>query len=307
MYLVPKLKNLRETSNDTKLCLLYRYLPPTTTQLASDSLKLDERGGLCKPQLVLQEDINKPSCSNAKQNFLLQRQNEFEETQNISNFNLNYHPYEDCCVEFNRSGSPKYGSTMSPNELYQFQAYPVNSEDYELNTSNAIVPAHKKLDRTNKNITAMNPMCNRQTGQIPIEAYQAKRSMLNTKVTVGMNKPKITIERPEEDENKNSGNQEANIFSRQAYRDRTAAAFRSQSVEDPSTLISSFFGNGGQSQTCFNTLLTCFKPFWDIIGTKGSENNRNHDWEIPFNSIKDLQWLGAGAQGSVFMGNVIVL
>ena len=26
------------------------------------------------------------------------------------------------------------------------------------------------------------------------------------------------------------------------------------------------------------------------------------DWEIPFENINDLQWLGSGAQGAVFMG-----
>ena len=26
------------------------------------------------------------------------------------------------------------------------------------------------------------------------------------------------------------------------------------------------------------------------------------DWEIPFESISDLQWLGSGAQGAVFVG-----
>lgn len=28
------------------------------------------------------------------------------------------------------------------------------------------------------------------------------------------------------------------------------------------------------------------------------------DWEIPFESISDLQWLGAGSQGAVFSGKL---
>ena len=28
------------------------------------------------------------------------------------------------------------------------------------------------------------------------------------------------------------------------------------------------------------------------------------DWEIPFESISDLQWLGSGAQGAVFLGKL---
>lgn len=28
------------------------------------------------------------------------------------------------------------------------------------------------------------------------------------------------------------------------------------------------------------------------------------DWEIPFENITDLQWLGSGAQGAVFLGRL---
>ena len=31
-------------------------------------------------------------------------------------------------------------------------------------------------------------------------------------------------------------------------------------------------------------------------------NLSSDDWEIPFEAIQDLQWLGSGAQGAVFMG-----
>ncbi|KAK6969752.1 mitogen-activated protein kinase kinase kinase 12, partial [Biomphalaria glabrata] len=30
----------------------------------------------------------------------------------------------------------------------------------------------------------------------------------------------------------------------------------------------------------------------------------SYDWEIPFESITDLQWLGSGAQGVVFLGKL---
>ena len=29
------------------------------------------------------------------------------------------------------------------------------------------------------------------------------------------------------------------------------------------------------------------------------------DWEIPFENINDLEWLGSGAQGAVFMGKYL--
>ncbi|KAI8736730.1 mitogen-activated protein kinase kinase kinase 12, partial [Biomphalaria glabrata] len=30
----------------------------------------------------------------------------------------------------------------------------------------------------------------------------------------------------------------------------------------------------------------------------------SYDWEIPFESITDLQWLGSGAHGPVFLGKL---
>ena len=31
---------------------------------------------------------------------------------------------------------------------------------------------------------------------------------------------------------------------------------------------------------------------------------RTDDWDIPFENISDLQWLGSGAQGAVFLGTL---
>ncbi|XP_008549670.1 mitogen-activated protein kinase kinase kinase 13-A isoform X2 [Microplitis demolitor] len=49
----------------------------------------------------------------------------------------------------------------------------------------------------------------------------------------------------------------------------------------------------------------CMRPFWALLSKatvaekiKGSSD----DWEIPFENISDLQWLGSGAQGAVFSG-----
>lgn len=36
------------------------------------------------------------------------------------------------------------------------------------------------------------------------------------------------------------------------------------------------------------------KPLWHFID----------NWDIPFESISDLQWLGSGAQGAVFSGKL---
>lgn len=55
----------------------------------------------------------------------------------------------------------------------------------------------------------------------------------------------------------------------------------------------------------FNGFLGCLKPIWNIIG-KGAASDLKHvdEWEIPFENIRDLEWLGSGAQGAVFRGKL---
>ncbi|XP_049785230.1 mitogen-activated protein kinase kinase kinase 13 isoform X1 [Schistocerca cancellata] len=51
-------------------------------------------------------------------------------------------------------------------------------------------------------------------------------------------------------------------------------------------------------------LIGCLRPVWTIIGKAASHEikSKQDDWEIPFEDISDLQWLGSGAQGAVFSG-----
>ncbi|XP_061164753.1 mitogen-activated protein kinase kinase kinase 13-like [Saccostrea echinata] len=52
-------------------------------------------------------------------------------------------------------------------------------------------------------------------------------------------------------------------------------------------------------------LLGCLRPVWTIIGkATTAELKQQDDWEIPFENITDLQWLGSGAQGAVFLGKL---
>ena len=48
-------------------------------------------------------------------------------------------------------------------------------------------------------------------------------------------------------------------------------------------------------------LLGCLKPVWAILG-KASKEQRRDPWIIPFEEIRELEWLGSGAQGAVFLG-----
>ncbi|XP_062861569.1 mitogen-activated protein kinase kinase kinase 13 isoform X2 [Trichomycterus rosablanca] len=52
-------------------------------------------------------------------------------------------------------------------------------------------------------------------------------------------------------------------------------------------------------------LFGCLKPVWNIIGKTYSTEYKLQQqdmWEVPFEEISELQWLGSGAQGAVFLG-----
>ncbi|XP_065360202.1 mitogen-activated protein kinase kinase kinase 13 isoform X2 [Calliphora vicina] len=54
-------------------------------------------------------------------------------------------------------------------------------------------------------------------------------------------------------------------------------------------------------------LLGCMKPVLSFIGKAGVieiKHQKAEDWEIPFEHISDLEWLGSGAQGAVFSGKL---
>lgn len=48
-------------------------------------------------------------------------------------------------------------------------------------------------------------------------------------------------------------------------------------------------------------LLGCLKPVWTILG-KATKEQKTDIWIIPFDEISELEWLGSGAQGAVFLG-----
>lgn len=55
-------------------------------------------------------------------------------------------------------------------------------------------------------------------------------------------------------------------------------------------------------------IFNCMKPVLSLIGKSSSLHEvrmRNvDDWEIPFEIISDIEWLGSGAQGAVFSGKL---
>lgn len=49
-------------------------------------------------------------------------------------------------------------------------------------------------------------------------------------------------------------------------------------------------------------VLGCFKPIIGIISSKGFKDNKMNSCEIPYENLKDMHFLGSGAQGSVYVG-----
>ncbi|XP_051631009.1 mitogen-activated protein kinase kinase kinase 12 isoform X2 [Manacus candei] len=52
-------------------------------------------------------------------------------------------------------------------------------------------------------------------------------------------------------------------------------------------------------------LFGCLKPVWTMIGKAYAAEHKHppeDPWEVPFEEILDLQWVGSGAQGAVFLG-----
>ncbi|KAJ3586579.1 hypothetical protein NHX12_012976 [Muraenolepis orangiensis] len=60
-------------------------------------------------------------------------------------------------------------------------------------------------------------------------------------------------------------------------------------------------GSGGFLEGLFG----CLKPVWTMIGKAYSTEHKHQpeeSWEVPFEEISELQWVGSGAQGAVFLG-----
>lgn len=69
-----------------------------------------------------------------------------------------------------------------------------------------------------------------------------------------------------------------------------------------------FSGSFPEKQFSWFHLLNCIKPVFSFINNvNGTEHKstKNEDWEIPFEAIKDLEWIGSGAQGAVFSGKLL--
>uniref|UniRef100_A0A8P4KAP1 mitogen-activated protein kinase kinase kinase n=1 Tax=Dicentrarchus labrax TaxID=13489 RepID=A0A8P4KAP1_DICLA len=81
-----------------------------------------------------------------------------------------------------------------------------------------------------------------------------------------------------------------------------SSAVRSQ-AGDARLQCQSTGGGGGFLEGLFG----CLRPVWTMIGKAYStehKHNLDEAWEVPFEEISDLQWVGSGAQGAVFLGKL---
>lgn len=67
------------------------------------------------------------------------------------------------------------------------------------------------------------------------------------------------------------------------------------------------YSGTGKSNGFMDNILGCMRPLLFSFANKTSvveTNNKMDQWEIPFVDLLDLQWVGSGAQGTVFSGKL---
>ncbi|KAJ9575617.1 hypothetical protein L9F63_007551 [Diploptera punctata] len=79
-----------------------------------------------------------------------------------------------------------------------------------------------------------------------------------------------------------------------------------ESASSPGVSVDYQDPSAAQRAGWIDGLLGCLRPVWTIIGKAAANEikGKQDDWEIPFETISDLKWLGSGAQGAVFSGKL---
>ncbi|KAL9958735.1 hypothetical protein ACROYT_G035790 [Oculina patagonica] len=71
--------------------------------------------------------------------------------------------------------------------------------------------------------------------------------------------------------------------------------------ENQASSSKDYSSNSASLSGLLQRLLGCLRPVWTILG-KASKEQKSDPWTIPFDEIYELEWLGSGAQGAVFLG-----
>ena len=258
---------------------------------------------------------DEPSCSNSRHSFILQRQDEFEEihfadyrqhssvnspTDDFasSHFQTNDQnvtmPENDVNANYNPFAAESLRGTSQDRPAFAMAPYEATDDKYS---------HHQKLTRlVPREVT---PICIPSGNCLqPPNCVPSEHNKFDTQIMLGDDmRAQIALQPKSDHENLASPSftnaNEVFMFNSQGHRDDP---YHCDYYDNPNNVFNSIFGYSSKAHNWFNGILGCLKPFWTIIGQKESQGEMHDDWEIPFEHLKDLQFMGSGAQGAVFMG-----
>lgn len=232
-----------------------------------------------------------PSCSNMKHNLVLQRQHEFDDF-NYQEMRLVDMSSDRCKAASDACISVEYCDSDSSEDTDSSQSGHRNNQSTK--------HQHKKLTRIIYEPVPIENYVQPNPSNQLIGITQNDPAKFESRIIFEKNMKTTQIQlQPLSTEGVNDLSRQANV------RGSSTRPLPQYSTYDANSLLSILFGF--KSQNCFNGLLDCFKPFWTVLSANERKHSSSADngWEIPFEQIKDLQWLGSGAQGAVFMGLLI--
>ncbi|VDN59896.1 unnamed protein product [Dracunculus medinensis] len=139
-----------------------------------------------------------------------------------------------------------------------------------------------------------------------------QKSLTDPSIQSTSNLPSTIIEFPNNDLNSNNSSRTI------ANNDNVNNNNNNNNIDnsDNSKNIENNFQNimaNSSIDTIYQGLFSCFKPMWTYFGRSAqslsneiikSSSSTYNRWEIAFELITDLDWLGSGSQGAVFMGKL---
>ena len=140
---------------------------------------------------------------------------------------------------------------------------------------------------------------------------QQEKGVVQTELPEGMNSPITTtvltsISEDSRDQFENSVLQlREQDESEMAVSHRNSNTMDGEGTSGTEDIKIQFSRSGSGSGGFLEGLFGCLRPVWNIIGKAYSTDyklQQQDTWEVPFEEISELQWLGSGAQGAVFLG-----
>lgn len=140
---------------------------------------------------------------------------------------------------------------------------------------------------------------------------QQEKGVVGTELSESMNSPVTTTVLTSISEDSRDQFENSVLQLREQDESETAVSQgNSSTVEGENTsgtedIKIQFSRSGSGSGGFLEGLFGCLRPVWNIIGKAYSTDyklQQQDTWEVPFEEISELQWLGSGAQGAVFLG-----